>query len=141
MQRKVLRWHPACSLVFKRQPFGVSSEGFGKTYPCFFQRGNCFHARYTGKIIEKFIQRPAMPDAIGEGFKRYPGPAKNGLAAQYSRVADDNARCHVFVIPSFPASLAHSLKNGATTKPSTDRASIRFLVFGSAPQYGKIVGL
>ena len=26
MQRKVLRWHPACSLVFKWQPFGVRKQ-------------------------------------------------------------------------------------------------------------------
>jgi hypothetical protein len=81
MQRKVLRWHPASSLVFKWHPFGVSSQGFSKTYPRFFQRGNRFRARYTGKIIEKFIQRPAMLDVISEGLKRHSSSAKNGLAA------------------------------------------------------------
>jgi hypothetical protein len=81
MQRKVLRWHPASSLVFKWQPFGVSSEGFRRIYPRLFQSGNRFRPRYTGKILEKFIQRPAMLDVIGEGLKGYTCSTKNGLAA------------------------------------------------------------
>ena len=71
---------------------------FSKTHPRLLKRGNRFCKRYTGKILEKFIQRPAMLDVVSKRSKWYPGPAKNGLAAQYSRVADDHTRCHVISI-------------------------------------------